>query len=207
MKFHGHKFWDSWVVTRRHIDIGKLRGALLQLSISIAPKINIQWKESVLYFLTIFPPRPHSFVSPLQYVEIKILSCFDMERIKMAFRVLRSCSADQNINGEAHLLVPLWYCTVLAVLVGNDRLSHSIFTLFIYFRLHRRYYTTVELELSNSRTLEPSTLEPSNCRLSNSCIRWLAILFDSSLSLANRSFEVLAHSLTLIFFYLSNCRA
>jgi hypothetical protein len=46
------------------------------------------------------------------------------------------------------------YCTVLAVLVGNNRLSHSISTLFIHFRLHRRYYTTVEFELSNSRTVD-----------------------------------------------------
>jgi hypothetical protein len=30
------------------------------------------------------------------------------------------------------------YCTVMAVLVGNNGLSHSVFTLFISFRLHRR---------------------------------------------------------------------
>jgi hypothetical protein len=62
-------------------------------------------------------------------------------------------------------IVPCW-----RYLLGDNRLSHSMFTLFIYVRLHRRYYTTVELELSNSRTLEPSTLEPSNCRLSSSLV-------------------------------------
>jgi hypothetical protein len=46
----------------------------------------------------------------------------------------------------------------MAVLVGNNRLSHSIFTLFIYFRLHRRYYTPVELELSNPRTVDSRTV-------------------------------------------------
>jgi hypothetical protein len=47
----------------------------------------------------------------------------------------------------------------MAVFVGNNGLSHSVFALFIGFRVHRRYYTTVELELSNSQTLELSTLE------------------------------------------------
>jgi hypothetical protein len=70
-------------------------------------------------------------------------------------------------------IVPWW-----RYLLGITDSATQSFTPFIYFRLHRRYCTTVELEPSNSRTLEPSTLEPSNCRLSNSCIRWLAILFD-----------------------------
>jgi hypothetical protein len=70
------------------------------------------------------------------------------------------------------------YCTVLAVLVGNNRLSHSVSTLFICFRIHRRYYTTVELERSNSRL--------SNRRLSN------------PRTVDSRSLE-LSYSLTLLF--------
>jgi hypothetical protein len=67
-----------------------------------------------------------------------------------------SCSCRYS-NSDPSAVQPVTsrysYCTVLAVLVGNNRLSHSISTFFICFRLHRRYYTTVELELSYSLTL------------------------------------------------------
>jgi hypothetical protein len=53
------------------------------------------------------------------------------------------------------------YCTVLAVLVRITDSATQSFTLFIYFRLHRRYYTTVELEFSNSRTVHSQSLELS----------------------------------------------
>jgi hypothetical protein len=77
-------------------------------------------------------------------------------------------------------IVPCW-----RYLLGNNGLSHSISTLFICFRLHRRLYTTVELERSNSRTLEPSTLDLSNCRLSN------------PRTIDSRSLEVFFRNLTL----------
>jgi hypothetical protein len=90
--------------------------------------------------------------------------------------------------------VPWW-----RYLLGMADSATKSFTLFIYFRLHRRYYTTVELEFSNSRTVDPRTLERSTLELSilelstldlsNSRIRWLAVLFYSSPSrLANRCF-------------------
>jgi hypothetical protein len=76
------------------------------------------------------------------------------------------------------------------------------FTLFICFRLHRRYYTTVELELSNRR-------------LSNSCIHLLiahqslasltllspSLVISLTRSLVSHSFS---HSSLVI--SLSNCR-
>jgi hypothetical protein len=63
-------------------------------------------------------------------------------------------------------IVPCWRYS----LGLTDSATHSL-TLFLYFRLHRRYYTTVELELSNSRTVGSRTLEPSTLDLSNSRIR------------------------------------
>jgi hypothetical protein len=53
-------------------------------------------------------------------------------------------------------IVPCW-----RYLLGFTDSATQPFTLFLYLRLHRRYYTTVELELSNSRTVELSTLELS----------------------------------------------
>jgi hypothetical protein len=76
--------------------------------------------------------------------------------------------------------VPCW-----RYLLRINRLSHLIVPHFIYFRLHRRYYTTVELELSNSRTRELSNRRLSNPRTVDSrtlvFVDWLF-----SLSLANR---------------------
>jgi hypothetical protein len=46
-----------------------------------------------------------------------------------------------------------WYCTMLAVLVRDYRLSH-LFIHSLYSRLHRRYYTR---SVTNSRTVEFST--------------------------------------------------
>jgi ERCC4-related helicase len=63
------------------------------------------------------------------------------------------------------------YFTVLAVLVGNNRLSHLIshsLYLFPTSPLVLHHCRARTLELANSRTVDSRTLD---CRLSNSCIR------------------------------------
>jgi hypothetical protein len=67
--------------------------------------------------------------------------------VQFSLEYFSSASCPKQQLPHSHLTL---YCTVLAVLVGDNRLGHSIFHS-LYFRLHRRYYTTVELELSNSR--------------------------------------------------------
>jgi hypothetical protein len=76
--------------------------------------------------------------------------------------------------------------------LGNNRLSHSVFTLFIGFRLHRRYYTTVELELANSRTIDSRSLELSTLDLSKSSL--IISLSKSRVISFSPSLEVFARS-------------
>jgi hypothetical protein len=75
-----------------------------------------------------------------------------------------------------HDTVPCW-----RYLLGMTDSATQSFTLFIYFRLHRRYYTTVELELSNSRTVDSRTLEPST--LDSRTLVSVDWLFSSTLRL------------------------
>jgi hypothetical protein len=84
-------------------------------------------------------------------------------------------------------IVPWW-----RYLLRNNGLSHSVFTLFICFRLHRRYYTIVELELANSRTVDSRSLELStlelwypltdySLRLTRRILRLSVVFFDTVL--------------------------
>jgi hypothetical protein len=108
-------------------------------------------------------------------------------------KLYKSHRPEKNRTGY----VPL-YCTGMAVLVGNDRLSHSIlYSIYLFPTLpsvlHHCFITisrtvdsrTLEpstLDISKSRTLDSRTvdsrtIEQSTLDLSNSRIRWLAVLF------------------------------
>jgi hypothetical protein len=92
-----------------------------------------------------------------------------------------TCSTELN---KEHI-VPCW-----RYLLGITDSATQSFTLFIYFRLHRRYYTTVELELSNPRTVDSRTLVFVDSLFSSTLAYHLLIAHQSLASLILLSFSL-----------------
>jgi hypothetical protein len=151
-------------------------------------------------FTVLLPPG--KFTDTAIYVTYQNQVQMPLQKISPPKKMLKNQHSSKHPHSSStnheNWLSTSTYCTVLAVLVGNNGLSHSVFTLFICFRPHRRYYTTVKLELANSRTvdsrsLELSTLEPSNYRLSMSSLV-ISPLKSRVISFSQSSLEVFARS-------------